>query len=133
MKSHDKSLSPSFVLFKTLLMEMNVPFSELTQIILIEDFVQYLLDCLKRRGWESGYQLLNCPNTTVMPLTPWEVAGCGEGCFLGQAPAALAAKGVSDDWPHSYHLHSTVQMSQLKGSQTDSEQCLKNYQGEAVE
>lgn len=69
IESHDKSLSPSFVLFETLLVEMNVLFSGLIKIILIEDFVQYLLDCLKRRGWDFGYQLLSCPNGTVIPLS----------------------------------------------------------------
>lgn len=70
MKSHDKSPSFSFVLFRTLLMEMNVPFSGLTQILLLEDFAQYLLGSLDRRGWELSYQLLNCPNATVTPLWP---------------------------------------------------------------
>lgn len=78
-------------------MEINIPFSGISQIILFEVFVQYLLDCLQTRGWEFRY-LLNCSNATIIPLSLWKVAGCGVVSFLGQAPPVLAAKMVSDDW-----------------------------------
>lgn len=68
VRSHDKSFSLGFVLFKTLVVEMSVPFSGLTKIVLFEDFVQYLLDCLKRTGWEIGSPLPNCPNAALVPL-----------------------------------------------------------------
>lgn len=68
--------------------------SGLSQIVLIVDFAQYLLGSLDRRGWEFSYQLLNCPNTTVILLLPrgrWQVVE--KAVFLDKHPLLWQQKG----------------------------------------
>lgn len=104
---HHKSLVSFFVVFNALLMKRKVTFLWPFQVILIEDFVQYLLGCLKRWDGRSIISQL----IVLMPLPSlWssgEVVGCGKSCLLQQT---LEEKGFFDVRPHFCHLQSTTQL-----------------------